>query len=71
MNSEEVLVKRAMMESSGETTVVVTKDKFAAVAAYHVAAFDQIGHLVVEHDIDATLLATFEAKSISVHRADK
>jgi DeoR/GlpR family transcriptional regulator of sugar metabolism len=71
MNSEEVLVKRAMIESSGETAVVVTKDKFAAVAAYHVAAFDQIDHLVVEHDIDAAVPATFEAKSVSVHRADK
>jgi DeoR/GlpR family transcriptional regulator of sugar metabolism len=69
VSSEEVLVKRAMIESSGETAVVVTKDKFAAVAAYHVAAFDQIDHLVVEHDIDATILATFEAKSVSVHRA--
>jgi DeoR/GlpR family transcriptional regulator of sugar metabolism len=71
VNSEEVLVKRAMIESSGETAVVVTKDKFAAVAAYHVAAIDQIDHLVVEHDIDAAVLATFEAKSVSVHRADK
>jgi DeoR/GlpR family transcriptional regulator of sugar metabolism len=70
VNSEEALIKRAMIESSGETAVVVTTDKFAAAAAHHVAGIDQIDHLVVEHDIDETVLAAFEAKSVSVHRAD-
>ena len=70
VNNEEALIKRAMIESSGETAVVVTTDKFAAVAAHQVATLDQIDHLVVEHDVDASLLAAFEAKSISVHRAD-
>jgi DeoR/GlpR family transcriptional regulator of sugar metabolism len=70
VNSEEALIKRAMIESSGETAVVVTTDKFAAAAAHHVAGIDQIDHLVVEHDIDETVLAAFETKSVSVHRAD-
>ena len=69
-DNEESLVKRAMIESSGETAVVVTTDKFAAVAVHQVAALDQVDHLVVEHDVDANILAAFEAKSISVHRAD-
>lgn len=71
VDSEEALIKRAMIESSGETAVVVTTDKFGAVAAHHVAAVDQIDHLIVEHDIDAAVRAAFEAKSVSVHRADK
>jgi DeoR/GlpR family transcriptional regulator of sugar metabolism len=70
INSEEALVKRAMFESSGETAIVVTTDKFAALAVHHIAAVDQIDHLVVENNIDATVLAAFEAKSVSAHRAD-
>jgi DeoR/GlpR family transcriptional regulator of sugar metabolism len=64
-------VKRAMTESSGETAIVVTSDKFTAVAAHQIAALDQIDHLVVEHGVDRNNLAAFEAKSINVHRADK
>jgi len=71
VNSEEALIKRAMIESSGETAVVVTRDKFAAAAAHHVAGIDQMDHLVVEHDIEANIVAAFEAQSVSVHRADK
>jgi DeoR/GlpR family transcriptional regulator of sugar metabolism len=71
MNNEEALVKRAMIESSGETAIVVTTDKFAAVAAHQIAALDQIDHLVVEHGADRNILAAFKATSINVHRADK
>jgi DeoR/GlpR family transcriptional regulator of sugar metabolism len=71
MNNEEALVKRAMIESSGETAVVVTADKFAAVAAHQIAALDRVDHLIVEHGLDKRILAAFKAKSISVHRADK
>jgi DeoR/GlpR family transcriptional regulator of sugar metabolism len=70
VDSEEALVKRALIESSGETVVVVTTDKFGATAAHHVATLDQIDHLVMEHDVDAAVRAVFEAKSISVHLAD-
>lgn len=71
VDSEEALIKRAMIESSGETAVVVTTDKFGAVAAHHVVTIDQIDHLIAEHDIDAAVQAAFEAKSVSVHLADK
>ena len=60
-----------MIESSGETAIVVTTDKFAAVAAHQIAPLDQINHLVVEHGVDRNILAAFKAKSITVHRADK
>ena len=71
MSNEEALIKRAMIESSGETAVVVTTDKFAAAAAHQIATLDQIDHLVVEHDIDAIILAAFEEKFVNVHRADR
>ncbi len=71
VDSEEALIKRAMIESSGETAVVVTTDKFGAIAAHHIATVDQIDHLIAEHDIDATIHAAFEAKSVSVYLADK
>ena len=71
IDSEEALVKRAMIESSGETVIVVTTEKFGASAAHHLAAVDEIDHLVVEHDLDAAVQAAFEAKSVTVHRADK
>ena len=70
-DSEEALIKRALIESSGETAIVVTTDKFGAAAAHHVATVDQIDHLVVEHDVEATVRAAFEAKSITVYVADQ
>jgi DeoR/GlpR family transcriptional regulator of sugar metabolism len=48
-----------------------TSDKFAAAAAHHVASVDQIDHLVVEHNADKKVVAAFESRSVSVHRADK
>jgi DeoR/GlpR family transcriptional regulator of sugar metabolism len=70
IDSEECLIKRTMVENSAETAIVVTADKFGAAATHRVADVTQIDHLVVEHDVDATLCAAFEAQSVSVHRAD-
>ena len=70
IDSEESLIKRTMIESSGATAIVATTDKFTAAATHQIAALDEIDHLVVEHDTDAALCAAFEAKSISVHRAE-
>lgn len=71
LDSEEALVKRAMIESSGETALVATTDKFSVSGAHQVATIEQFDHLVVEHDIDAALYAAFEAKSVNLYRADK
>jgi DeoR/GlpR family transcriptional regulator of sugar metabolism len=70
IDSEESLIKRAMLENSGETAIVVTADKFGAAATHHIASVSQIDHLVVEHDVDAAICAAFEAQSVTVHRAD-
>jgi DeoR/GlpR family transcriptional regulator of sugar metabolism len=70
IDSEESLIKRTMIESSGATVIVATLDKFSAAATHQVAAVDEIDHLVVEHDADPALCAAFEGKSVSVHRAE-
>ncbi|SHM19976.1 transcriptional regulator, DeoR family [Rhodanobacter sp. OK091] len=69
-DSEEVLLKRAMVEASGETVVVATSDKLGTVATHRVAGIDEVQHLVVEHDAGRALRAAFAARGVSVHRAD-
>ncbi len=69
-DSEEVLLKRAMVEASGETVVVATSDKLGTVATHRVAGIDEVQHLVVEHDAGRALRAAFAAHGVSVHRAD-
>jgi DeoR/GlpR family transcriptional regulator of sugar metabolism len=69
-DSEEVLLKRAMVEASGETVVVATSDKLGTVATHRVAGINEVQHLVVEHDAGRALRAAFAAHGVSVHRAD-
>jgi DeoR/GlpR family transcriptional regulator of sugar metabolism len=69
-DSEEVLLKRAMVEASGETVVVATSDKLGTVATHRVAGIDEVQHLVVEHDAGRALRAAFAAHGVTVHRAD-
>lgn len=69
-DSEEVLLKRAMVEASGETVVVATSDKLGAVATHRVAGIDEVQHLVVEHDAGRALRVAFAAHGVTVHRAD-
>ena len=69
-DSEEALLKRAMVEASGETVVVATSDKLGTVATHRVAGIDEVQHLVVEHDVGRALRATFSAHGLTVHRAD-
>lgn len=69
-DSEEVLLKRAMVEASGETVVVATSDKLGTVATHRVAGIGEVQHLVVEHDAGRALRAAFGARGVIVHRAD-
>jgi DeoR/GlpR family transcriptional regulator of sugar metabolism len=69
-DSEEVLLKRAMVEVSGETVVVATSDKLGTVATHQVAGIGEVQHLVVEHDAGRALRAAFGARGVTVHRAD-
>lgn len=69
-DSEEVLLKRAMVEASGETVVVATSDKLGTVATHRVAGIGEVQHLVVEHDAGRALRAAFSARGVTVHRAE-
>jgi len=69
-DSEEALLKRAMVEASGEVVVVATSDKLGTVATHRVAGIDEVQHLVVEHDVGRALRATFSAHGLTVHRAE-
>lgn len=68
IDSEEALVKRAMVQSSGAAAIVATTDKFAASAAHQVAGLEAIDYLVVDRDAPADLAAAFRRRSITVHR---
>jgi DeoR/GlpR family transcriptional regulator of sugar metabolism len=69
-DSEEVLLKRAMIEASGETAIVVTSDKLGTVATHRVAQLEEVQHLVVEHEVDRATRAAFAAHGVAVYRAD-
>lgn len=69
-DSEEALLKRAMVEASGETVVVATSDKLGTVATHRVAGIEEVQHLVVEHEVGRVLRGSFSAHGLVVHRAD-
>lgn len=68
-DSEESLLKRAMIEVSGETVVVATADKLGAVATHLIASIAEVGHLVTEYGVSRQSRAAFSAQGVSVHRA--
>lgn len=69
-DSEEALLKRAMIESSGETAVVVTREKLGSAATHQVAGVAEVQHLVIEHAVDRAARSAFSASGVTVHRAD-
>jgi DeoR/GlpR family transcriptional regulator of sugar metabolism len=66
---EEVVLKRAMIEASGETVVVATREKLITAATHHTAPANSIAHLVVERSTDAEILDAWRAAGTSVHVA--
>lgn len=68
-DSEESLLKRAMVEASAETVVVATGDKLGARATHRIVPVEQVRHLVVEHDTGRATRAAFAAHGVAVHRA--
>ncbi|KAF0811392.1 Glycerol-3-phosphate regulon repressor [Andreprevotia sp. IGB-42] len=69
-DNEEAAVKRAMIECSGQTLIVATREKLATSALHHVAPLRQIDHVVVEYIADSALCAAFAEQGVSVHYAD-
>ena len=68
-DDEEAQFKRAMIESSGETVVVVTADKLGTVATHRIAALKEVQHLVVEAAVDAVTRSAYARRGVSIHRA--
>lgn len=69
-DSEETLLKRAMIEASGETVVAVTGEKLGTAATHRVASISEVQHLVVEHAVDRATRSAFSAQGVAVHRAE-
>lgn len=68
-DAEEVELKRAMIEASGETILVATREKLLTAATHHTAPASSITHLVVERGTDADVLEAWRAAGTSVHVA--
>lgn len=59
---DEAQFKRAVVGRSGQVVAAVINDKLSSIAHYHVAACDEVGVLVVEHDAPVDRLQLFRAK---------
>lgn len=68
-DSDEVLLKRAMLAASTEAVVVVTSEKLGIRATHRVAATSAVRHLVVEQATPRGVRAAFAAKGVEVLRA--
>jgi DeoR/GlpR family transcriptional regulator of sugar metabolism len=68
-DAEEVVLKRTMIEASGETVLVATRDKLITAATHHTVPASSITHLVVERDTDAAIVDAWRAAGTSVHVA--
>jgi DeoR/GlpR family transcriptional regulator of sugar metabolism len=69
LDAEEVVLKRTMIEASGETVLVATREKLITAATHHTAPVESITHLVVERDTDAAIIDAWRALGTSVHVA--
>lgn len=67
LDAEEVVLKRTMIEASGETVLVVTQEKLIMAGTHHTAPVSSITHLVVERDTDPAILDAWRAAGTSVH----
>jgi DeoR/GlpR family transcriptional regulator of sugar metabolism len=68
-DAEEVVLKRAMIEASGEAVLVATREKLMGSATHHTAPASSVTHLVIERDTDAAIGAAWRAAGTSVYIA--
>jgi DeoR/GlpR family transcriptional regulator of sugar metabolism len=68
-DAEEVVLKRTMIEASGETALVATREKLLTAATHHTVPASSITHLVSERGVDPAILAAWRAAGASVHLA--
>jgi DeoR/GlpR family transcriptional regulator of sugar metabolism len=69
LDADEVVLKRTMIEASGETVLVATREKLITAATHHTAPVEGITHLVVERGTDAAIIEAWRAAGTSVHIA--
>ena len=69
LDAEEVVLKQAMIEASGETVLVATREKLITAATHHTAPVESLTHLVVERGTDPAILEAWRAAGTSVHLA--
>jgi DeoR/GlpR family transcriptional regulator of sugar metabolism len=68
-DAEEVVLKRTMIEASGETVLVATREKLIIAATHHTVPARSITHLVVERGTDAAIVEAWRAAGTSVYIA--
>ena len=69
LDPEEVVLKRTMIEASGETLLVATREKLLAAATHHTAPAASITHLVVERGTEPAIIEAWRAVGTTVHVA--
>jgi len=68
-DADEVVLKRTMIEASGETVAVAMSEKLVTAATHHTAPAKSVTHLVVERGTDAEIIAAWRAGGTNVHVA--
>ena len=66
-DAEEVVLKRTMIEASGETVLVATREKLIRAATHHTAPAASVTHLVIERDTDPAIIESWRAVGTTVH----
>ncbi len=66
---EEVVLKRTMIEASGETALVAMREKLIAAATHHTVAASSITYLVVERGTEPAIVEAWRAIGTSVYVA--
>jgi DeoR/GlpR family transcriptional regulator of sugar metabolism len=64
---EEAVLKSAMIEASGETVLVATREKLILAATHHTAPASSLTHVVVERGTDAKIVKAWRAAGSTVH----
>jgi DeoR/GlpR family transcriptional regulator of sugar metabolism len=68
-DAEEVVLKRTMIEASGETALVATREKLIGAATHHTVPATSITYLVTERGSDPRMLEAWRAAGASVQIA--
>lgn len=69
-DGEEAAIKRALVAHAAETVVLASSEKLGVASAYQVVPLNEVGTLVVAHEVPARGLAPFKRLGVNVMRAD-